>query len=98
MGVEKILEKEFKEEGVFIGKPLVKMVLHCSCGIDFKTRDRFPNKSCQDYIRGYTCFCGEKSYIKHKISKVTDFLLGSTKLTHSAEVVQLDDLKEDKKY
>lgn len=77
MAIEAILEKEWNIG--FWGESIKsKIVVHCSCGRDFKIKERFsvewigakPNV----YVRPYVCpGCKKKSYLAHFTLRETQF-------------------------
>lgn len=75
MAIEAILEKEWKTTWLEIRTGIkVKLVLHCSCGHDFKAKEKFPVRYIggepETYLRPVVCpSCNKKDYLAHHVHR-----------------------------
>lgn len=70
MSLEKLLEVEFKPAFCEFAKAKVILKVHCSCGKDYKIKEKFPEKYLGEnyYVKASKCpKCKDVSYVEHKI-------------------------------
>jgi len=71
MPIEKILEFRYKPSSIFGTNAKLRLIAHCSCGKDFKIRERFPEKylGSRDYTRAKKCpSCKKVTYLDYTIT------------------------------